>query len=430
VIEWSHLDTSFGALIRSGVGILSVVLGSFVLAAKPRLRPNMLLGVFLVLDGLTYAIYALAGGFSDFPHKELVVPSHVVTTVVQFTLAGLLLAYAVSLLRRAGASGPTWAFAITVFLLWATGNPVVFFLFDMRPPVELFGSPEGQVAGMWDYTSFGFYMGGVAFACVALLASLRHDPDHPAARARLLLAGNWLAAMLTAMVVVVLAAASDPSFAGPFARILAVVGAALVLGVALGLLRLPRVGPWKGWWPVSVLLAGLAVAVVEMLLVAGDAPSDGGFGGVVALIGVAGVAYAVFRLDLLGVPVPRPRAGVLASIALATLFITAQVAQNFLSDELGLLTGGIVAGAAVFAAYPLQKAAEKAMEKRASGPDGRRPSTGEAAYRTALGLALRDRRLSSEEELELARLADQLGVGAVRALEIRGEVAGRRTRGA
>jgi hypothetical protein len=155
--------------------------------------------------------------------------------------------------------------------------------------------------------------------------------------------------------------------------------------------------------------------------------------GIIRTVGVACLAYGVLRHDLLGVPLPRLAAqrGVATTVALASLFIVAQVAQNFFAAQYGLLMGGVVAGTVVFAASPIQRAMEAKATRQprepapvAAAPIARREQT----YRNALRLALRDRKLTAEEESHLFELAEDLGIGAGRAFqlkrEIEGEVAG------
>jgi hypothetical protein len=142
--------------------------------------------------------------------------------------------------------------------------------------------------------------------------------------------------------------------------------------------------------------------------------------GLARAVGFLLVAYAVFRLGLLGVGLDTIsfRVGALASLGLAALFITAQLAQNFLSDKLGLALGGIVAGAVVFAAFPLQRAAERVMERQ------RTPASAPLQqYRTQVELAWRDGRLGANERLMLAEFRRQLGLGLVDAERIDSEVA-------
>ena len=156
-----------------------------------------------------------------------------------------------------------------------------------------------------------------------------------------------------------------------------------------------------------------------------------GFGtfGVLRTIGAVLLAVAVLRYDLLGVPLPRfvARRGGIATAALAALLVVAQVAQNFLAAQYGLLMGGVVAGALVFAASPIQRA----IERRDAAPARVPPATAdnEDAYRRALRIALKDRVVTEDEEIHLADLGERLGIPAGRARELRHEVE-RETRGA
>ena len=176
-----------------------------------------------------------------------------------------------------------------------------------------------------------------------------------------------------------------------------------------------------GWAALGLL------AYLYLLLPANDGPHFFdvlGVNGILRVIGWSLLVYAILRADLLGVPLPHfvVRRGAVAGTALATLFIVAQIAQNFLSAEYGLLTGGIVAGAFLFAASPFQRAMERLGEGRPARSSTSGVGSNDDAYRAAMRLAFRDRRLSQEEELSLADLAERLGIGARRATEIRHQI--------
>lgn len=162
-----------------------------------------------------------------------------------------------------------------------------------------------------------------------------------------------------------------------------------------------------------------------------------GMRGIVRTVAWTCLLVGVLRHDLLGVELKTrsvDRAS-LAAGALAVLFVVAQVAQNFFSASYGLLTGGIVAGAFLFAAQPLQRAAERLVSGRVDPVDPAAPASSRApalalsaqagneeALRAAMRLAWRDRRFDHAEEAALADLAERLGIGARRATEIRHEV--------
>jgi hypothetical protein len=90
------------------------------------------------------------------------------------------------------------------------------------------------------------------------------------------------------------------------------------------------------------------------------------------------------------------------------------------------LTGGIVAGTFLFAANPIQKRIEGMGEgkSRRSRPAG---AGAEESYRAALRFALKDKRLTKEEERSLLVLAHDLGIAPARAFELRDELEGAKT---
>lgn len=417
----AHLDTSVGALIRSGAGLLGIVLGGFMLAAKPRRRGNVFLGLFLAFDGIGYATYSLVGGFSGFPHKELIVPSHALTSILSVAAAACMVVFGAPYLRALRQDRPRLLVALVTAVAMAAMTPFLLFVADARLPVDLFGNPSGAIAGEADAIAFGLYLAATAAVAIALLASLRRDQDGPQAPARLALAVALLGNLAIWLAVPIVFGAGDLS---PIGRVGFIVAGLALLPPLFLLLAVGRIGRWSRWVPATAMLLLLASTVVESLLLLDDR-NDSGFGGIASLLFLSLVAFAVFRLDLLGATVPRPRAGALAAIALAALFITAQVAQNFLSDQLGLLLGGVVAGAVVFAAFPLQRAAERAIEARGRTSD--KAGGVHDEYRRAAEVAWMDGRLGEKERLLLRQVRDRLGLSSAVAEGIEDEVvAGRR----
>lgn len=193
-----------------------------------------------------------------------------------------------------------------------------------------------------------------------------------------------------------------------------VVNTPLVLGLSLLLLVLAE----RGMGRPAVGAAVVLCAVTLGGMVEGALEPEGLRRyalGLVRSVAVALLALAVFRHDVL-----RARLGLRAAdrasratLGLATLLVVAQVAQNYFSATYGLLLGGVIAGAFLFAAAPLQRA----LEARGAGGEDRL-----ASYREAARYALRDGVLTRKEETHLARLAEHLGIGAADALRIRHEV--------
>ncbi|MGQ0535212.1 MAG: hypothetical protein ACT4PT_03980 [Methanobacteriota archaeon] len=177
----------------------------------------------------------------------------------------------------------------------------------------------------------------------------------------------------------------------------------------------------------GVMLAGTALEAVY---------PDGPYGYFDAAVGIERsvlaflLAYGMLRMGFLGhdVQIRTARRGTTGMAALASLFVVAQVAQEFLSAQYGLLMGGLVAGTLLFAAAPIQRAVERLGGDPTAPAHGQGPTAlgREDLYRRQLALALRDRKVTREEELTLAELADALGIPARRALEIRHEIEGER----
>lgn len=172
--------------------------------------------------------------------------------------------------------------------------------------------------------------------------------------------------------------------------------------------------------------AAVALMVALPTAVAMDALLDDDVGtiGILRVVVLGIIAFAVFRLDVLGASArpTRDRRAALLTAFLVILLIVAQVAQNFLSAQYGLLMGGVVAGALVFAANPLQRALERSREPGEPDRAPRATPENEDAYRRALRIALRDRAISPEEEVHIADLGERLGIRAGRARELRHEI--------
>jgi hypothetical protein len=172
-------------------------------------------------------------------------------------------------------------------------------------------------------------------------------------------------------------------------------------------------------------LGSMLVGMVATWLIPGTSDV---FLGLTRTAGVLLLGYAILRHQLLGIDV-RVRwtlsRGTVAAAFIGVFFVASESAQAFFAESAQSEWLGIgAAGLLVFAIAPLQRAAERLANVAvpagapAAGPANRR----EQAYRDGLRLALRDRRLTPREELVLADLAEQLGLGARRALEIRQEV--------
>jgi hypothetical protein len=169
-----------------------------------------------------------------------------------------------------------------------------------------------------------------------------------------------------------------------------------------------------------VLGAFLIATGLTALLVRSLGNGDYDVRGPARIVAFGFLVAAGLRLGWLGDISPRSRGAFVATIALPALLVVAQVAQNFLSAQYGLLMGGIVAGALLVAARPIERALEgrNAIRRAPSSPDDR----ARRIYRDAVRHALRDRAMTRAEEMHLTELAEELSIPASDALRIRHEV--------
>ena len=142
------------------------------------------------------------------------------------------------------------------------------------------------------------------------------------------------------------------------------------------------------------------------------------------------LAYAVLRHQLLDVDVKLRwtiSKSTTAAIFIAVFFLASEGAQIFFGRDQELV-GLAAAGALVFAMTPLQRAAERLAERAvpvatSTGATPALPAArGAQSYRRAVRFALRDRKLSHDEEVELATIAHDLGLSGPDATRIRLEV--------
>jgi hypothetical protein len=141
------------------------------------------------------------------------------------------------------------------------------------------------------------------------------------------------------------------------------------------------------------------------------------------------LAYAVVRHQLLGIEVKvrwTIQKSTVAAIFIGVFFVVSESAQQVFSGQFGPLAGIVAAGGLVFALAPLQRAAERlasaAVPVVAAGPEPLVKSRRDEVYRRALRVALRDRRLLPEERIALGDLAEELGIGAGKAMALMHEV--------
>lgn len=175
---------------------------------------------------------------------------------------------------------------------------------------------------------------------------------------------------------------------------------------------------------VLVLVAVLCATFVVPSPVVGRAWTSEAQGVVDALGALALSAFATYALlkhRLFDIDVKLRwtiSRGTVAGVFFAVFLVAAQLAQNFFSESLGWMMGGLVAGVMLFAIAPIQRMAERLAMTAVPvqvAQDQRRVEL----YRLALALALSDRAITRDEERHLAKLAEELGVTHTEALAAR-----------
>jgi hypothetical protein len=203
---------------------------------------------------------------------------------------------------------------------------------------------------------------------------------------------------------------------------LVVLGGVLLLYFPSGDLPEPTLARTALLAVVALGLVGCALAIAE-----NGRGVDFGVYGVMRSVGAVCLGIAFFRYEFGGAKVGTrlKTSATSATVSLAVLFITAQIAQNYLAAQYGLLLGGILAGVFLLVAQPIQRALERSPTRMqtADEAEAARSSSAQATYAAAVRLAVHDGAMTPEKELHLAAVADSLGIGHVQATRIRQEVA-------
>ena len=404
-----ELNLSSGNLINAGGAFLFLVAGIVILLVARQTRLGLRLGGFAVTFGLLYVLSNLIDG------QGLV--SAIGFFALGLAVAVCLVILVLEVLRQVSAAARRTVAALAAGA--GLGAGII---------AGAFGVAVLDDPAVWTEIGAGFLvLYPLQFLIepllVVLLLACGQAPlggSLPQYKGRLMLG---LAAGLFAVHIVMGAASAANQGAGGAER--AAEGVEILFGV------LAATTAWfvlRGAPPGAERFARLAFAAIVITGLAGcllpvlpdRAEAIGPFG-ILRSIGAVLLVLAVLKHDVLGVPLPRlvVRRGFLTGGALAVLFIVAQVAQNFFSARYGLLLGGILAGAFVFAASPVQRA----IERQGAPQKPVAPSRSARGYKAALRAAMRDGNLSHREERHLAEVATALGITPVQALDLQDEVA-------
>jgi hypothetical protein len=142
------------------------------------------------------------------------------------------------------------------------------------------------------------------------------------------------------------------------------------------------------------------------------------------LLSVIVLAYGILKGDVINLQRRARRtirASTIAGAFIGVFFAASELTQQFFQAR-GQFWAGVVAAAVLaLAIRPLQRLADRLATTALPPMTKESMASREAAYRSAIRIALRDRRLTAREELELLQLAEELGLPATRALELRNE---------
>ncbi len=408
-------------------GLFMMALGAFVLSVRPRRPGNVAFVLFSMGFGVSIATSNWTALIVGAPLLNLAIGTVAHVTAI-VGLVGMMLAFPSPLARNQqwvvwwGLGAAAMATAATT--VW--GMPP--FIFDGM--LAFLGLPASAVGFLVAYSAISLWVTYtvVAYLFVIAFRVLKSPPNATAQRRQYELVTVALL-LYAAYVAGGGVSAVHPVF--PMTPLTAIT-TGLLTGAMLGLaglwMRETANGPDSRTARNLALLA-LALPTIGLILSATRGAYE--VRGVLRTTSVAILAYAMLRHQLLGLDV-RVRWGIsrgsVAGIFIAVFFITSEAAQQFFGDTLDSAYLGIAAaGLLVFVIAPLQGLAERFAMKAVPMAPVETPTTPaqaakEDAYKHALTIALRDRALTRDEEIHLYELAEQLGIGASRAMALRVDV--------
>lgn len=186
------------------------------------------------------------------------------------------------------------------------------------------------------------------------------------------------------------------------------------------------------FWLVTVA-AVIVLALVAFLI--SPEISEPGFrydsvlGGIVSMALPILVAYALIKHQIFDIDLKIQwtlKQGTVAAAFLAAFIVSTQLAQSFFQWKYSSwVAGGMATGLMLLALSPLQRVADRianAAMPTVKNTDEWKSNRRVDCYKSAIAMALKDRVLTRDEERTLALLADELGIGHTKALELREEV--------
>ncbi len=407
----------YAALIRAATGFPYFLLGLFLVLRRPRTRVMVLWGVLHLARGFTIVYF----NAELLAQNALLRPLHtslVVSVAFDALAVGILAALFLPAYRSL--SGPKRR----IIALLTGGLVLLSIAGALLLLPNLYGPHHDVILDTYFLAStFADPIAGAAFAGAWIIGLETLRSGTSSARWGLLALFPFIGEFVQNPASHLVQALGAPLVQPPFllSDIPAILAALLSLAPLLWCFRLMK-GPDARWtrnvqaglyvWT-AVLCLYTQVSIVGVL---GTLP------GIMRILSLGTIGYAIIAGDFLPMPLKRPtaRRGALAGLALAALLISTQVLQNLLSAGGNLVVGGVITGVVVFASLPLQRAAERAVEKRKHHAGQDSPAS---KYRRHAEIAWIDGNLSANERLMLAETRRQLGLDAETAASIDEQVA-------
>ncbi len=410
-------------LFEAGSGFLLVGLGVLVLLVRPRRRPAVAFAMFSILWGMDAFLSNTA--FVGLDGFELVLYAATVAQVgAAASLVWLTTMFPRSATRRE--RGAFWAAGVVGAAIALVLTLGIWLARHRFPELEPTLYSTGLLAFVLTYPIF---LGALLYAIVLWTLRYIHVPDDDGrARRQYALA----AAALVSWVGFVTGHGPSDTVSirigiqsqDGFILLLTGLPMLILLGVAATWLYAQhaapdgRIGRNMAWFVLSVLLLGVLYSYVE----------PWGAFALTRLLATALLAIGILRFQMLSLDVKirwTVSRSTVAAAFIVVFFAASEGAQAFFGDQFQNEYLGIAAAAfLVVALVPLQRVADRVALRAVPGSGAGlfRPQQLEKAYRDAVRLALRDHAVTPEEEVQLAELADALGISAARAMRIRQEV--------
>lgn len=384
------LDLAPDALIRAGSGVLFVLLSFFVLATSRWRVGHLLLGTVFLGFGSYFLLANVARGAPWWPVAYFAAPGLAATFVFPTRARG----------REAAATAGALALGVVLSAV-------------------LVGFPfAGDVAPLTNGNTISRAVAIMAFLAWTARATSATSEERVKHAALALALGPYAAWHAGNAIVDVAIGETLPAYL----LVTAGVAASALVWIATEARHADRIGLRVGLLILALMVGG---AFKDVLYRTPGIDTTGTIG-LARIAGWAIIVWAILRHDLLdiGLRGVAIRRGTIGAASLAALFVVAQVAQSFFSAQYGLIMGGVVAGAMLFAASPIQRAVERLQTPAPASASAPAPWSDERAvkaYRHAVRAALNDGALNAAEEEHLAEVAETLGIGAAQALRLRRE---------